>query len=965
MKNDIEFNFGGENLPNALKYPRKLNIYLIKFCYFDIFIFYVEKTKSIEVLFYEKHINPKSIHILPNVDKNFCSSPDKSPNSIENHFGVLIPSFSSIQKVIYLTENPTSISISNKIHLNSNTHQKVAQITKQSNGTVILSRYGNQAIHLNDVPMTASSELKSGDKLTILGKSVYFDYPIETPSEMDLESESNTNKLTKESILKEFDDMAIDSDCINESFDNIEFPLNPGFVQAFKNLVRIYLMNPSYLSYTEKLQTITRKILLNGPSGSELMQDAIIRALAKEFKAKLLFIDDNELENRFLDTRDMYTAPSEEEMKIKNNDTVFYCKKSSGKLIPNKKAKVIRVLKDPRKVAIVIDRPTDDNHVIVVDQSLIKAKLEPFSNDNVRLIIETFEEWINSRDDKIIVYFKGPNNYIRVNAFKPFKKLMDRCEKRVIFVCASLYQEMKHKREKIALNNAMNLKPEHRNMNILCEVPQFENLESPERKLISTNRINSEATKISTLFTTKLRIPPPDDVELWQKKLNIFARKWRHNVNTMFLNNLLRKNKLICKDTIRHKLFSKKNYTYREMDHIIAYAITDSLTNYPETTVIDSESRLVISGKSILAGIESCDTIFNVKSNDSVLDNIQFENEYEKKLAEEVIPKNEINVTFDDIGALENVKQVLKELVMLPLQRPELFHGNLVKPCKGILLFGPPGTGKTMLAKAIATESGANFINIPMSSLTSKWFGDAEKYTKAIFTLASKLSPCVVFIDEVDSFLGQRGKSSYEHEAMRKMKNEFMSLWDGLKSNENERILILAATNRPFDLDEAVLRRMPRRLLVDLPDLENREKIFKVILSKEELEDDVDMKELALMTEGFSGSDIKNMCIEAAHEPIRDYIKNEKTIKPVNIEESVINEEEDDDESFWTDDTQNKIPKLDPPLRKIKMDDFRAAKKKISPSVQENSKSIEELREWNERYGEGGSRTKFTPSYFM
>jgi len=140
----------------------------------------------------------------------------------------------------------------------------------------------------------------------------------------------------------------------------------------------------------------------------------------------------------------------------------------------------------------------------------------------------------------------------------------------------------------------------------------------------------------------------------------------------------------------------------------------------------------------------------------------------------DVIPPSDIGVTFEDIGALENVKDTLKELVMLPLQRPELFcKGQLTKPCKGILLFGPPGTGKTMLAKAVATEAGANFINISMSSITSKWFGEGEKYVKVVFSLASKISPSVIFVDEVDSMLGRR-ESPGEHEAMRKMKNEFM-----------------------------------------------------------------------------------------------------------------------------------------------------------------------------------------------
>ncbi|CAL5321726.1 unnamed protein product [Camellia sinensis] len=244
----------------------------------------------------------------------------------------------------------------------------------------------------------------------------------------------------------------------------------------------------------------------------------------------------------------------------------------------------------------------------------------------------------------------------------------------------------------------------------------------------------------------------------------------------------------------------------------------------------------------------------------------------------------DIGLTFDDIGALENVKDTLKELVMLPLQRPELFcKGQLTKPCKGILLFGPPGTGKTMLAKAVATEAGANFINISMSSITSKWFGEGEKYVKAVFSLASKIAPSVVFVDEVDSMLGL-SENPGEHEAMRKMKNEFMMNWDGLRTKDAERVLVLAATNRPFDLDEAVIRRLPRRLMVNLPDAPNRGKILKVILAKEDLSPNVDWDSIASMTGGYSGSDLK-LCVTAAHCPIREILEKEKKERAAALSE--------------------------------------------------------------------------------
>ena len=325
------------------------------------------------------------------------------------------------------------------------------------------------------------------------------------------------------------------------------------------------------------------------------------------------------------------------------------------------------------------------------------------------------------------------------------------------------------------------------------------------------------------------------------------------------------------------------------------------------------------------------------------------ENEFEKKLLGDVIPPTDIGVTFDDIGALENVKDTLKELVMLPLQRPELFcKGQLTKPCKGILLFGPPGTGKTMLAKAVATEAGANFINISMSSITSKWFGEGEKYVKAVFSLASKIAPSVIFVDEVDSMLGRR-ENPGEHEAMRKMKNEFMVNWDGLRTKDKERILVLAATNRPFDLDEAVIRRLPRRLMVNLPDAPNREKILKVILAKEDLAMDVDLDALANMTDGYSGSDLKNLCVTAAHCPIREILEKEKKERSVAQAEN------------------KPLPRLcsSADIRPLKMEDFKYAHEQVCASVSSESNNMNELLQWNDLYGEGGSRKMRSLSYFM
>ncbi|KAE8697910.1 universal stress protein A-like protein-like [Hibiscus syriacus] len=271
------------------------------------------------------------------------------------------------------------------------------------------------------------------------------------------------------------------------------------------------------------------------------------------------------------------------------------------------------------------------------------------------------------------------------------------------------------------------------------------------------------------------------------------------------------------------------------VEKVVGWALSHHLMNSSEALIKDA--KLIVSTESIKYGLNILQGIQNEsKSLKKSLKDVVTDNEFEKKLLADVIPPTDIGVSFDDIGALENVKDTLKELVMLPLQRPELFcKGQLTKPCKGILLFGPPGTGKTMLAKAVATEAGANFINISMSGITSKWFGEGEKYVKAVFSLASKIAPSVIFVDEVDSMLGRR------------------------ENPDKERVLVLAATNRPFDLDEAVIRRLPRRQLFCVVSLSCCKKILIVILAKEELSPNVDLEAIANMTDGYSGSDLKGL----------------------------------------------------------------------------------------------------------
>ncbi|KAJ2447545.1 mitochondrial dynamin GTPase Msp1 [Coemansia sp. RSA 2424] len=248
-------------------------------------------------------------------------------------------------------------------------------------------------------------------------------------------------------------------------------------------------------------------------------------------------------------------------------------------------------------------------------------------------------------------------------------------------------------------------------------------------------------------------------------------------------------------------------------------------------------------------------------------------NDYENTIMGEVILPDDVTVTFGQIGGLDDIIQDLNESVIYPLNHPELFtspSGLLGSP-KGLLLYGPPGCGKTMMAKALAKESGAAFINVHLSTLQDKWFGESNRLIRAVFSLAEKLQPAIIFIDEIDAFL--RTRQSTEHEVSATMKAEFMTLWDGLMSSEGARVVVLGATNRPNDIDAAILRRMPKRFYVGPPGPEQRRQILSIMLKNADIEDGFDLDALVSATGGMTGSDLKEMCRNAAIRPLREYIR--------------------------------------------------------------------------------------------
>ncbi|KAI8934795.1 hypothetical protein NX059_008480 [Plenodomus lindquistii] len=235
---------------------------------------------------------------------------------------------------------------------------------------------------------------------------------------------------------------------------------------------------------------------------------------------------------------------------------------------------------------------------------------------------------------------------------------------------------------------------------------------------------------------------------------------------------------------------------------------------------------------------------------------------HEKSLMAGIADPDQIKTTFDQVHVPKETIDSLRTITSLSLLRPEAFSYGILAAEKisGALLYGPPGTGKTLLAKAVAKESGSTVLEVSGSQIMDKWVGEGEKNVAAIFSLARKLSPCIVFLDEADAVLASRD-AARERSSHRDILNQFLKEWDGLNDMS---VFVMVATNRPFDLDDAVIRRLPRRLLVDLPTQADRREILRIHLTGEQLDDSVDLEDLSKRTPFYSGSDLKNVAVSAA-----------------------------------------------------------------------------------------------------
>ncbi|KAJ3824363.1 hypothetical protein EV361DRAFT_944916 [Lentinula raphanica] len=376
---------------------------------------------------------------------------------------------------------------------------------------------------------------------------------------------------------------------------------------------------------------------------------------------------------------------------------------------------------------------------------------------------------------------------------------------------------------------------------------------------------------------------------------------------------------------------------------------------------------------------------------DEVIENVKSDPDidpHEQRLLSSIVDAATMTTTFSQVHLPAHTIDSVRSIVSLPLLHPGAFQTGILKQhgMTGCLLFGPPGTGKTLVVRALAKEAGCRMMVISPSDVMDMYVGEGEKLVHAVFSLARKIAPCVIFLDEIDALFSARMSTRQNGSgfAQRGIITEFMQEMDGLKTSRDDNVIVIGATNRPFDLDDAVLRRLPRRLLVDLPGVAERHEILKILLRDEMLSDDVDIGVLAKQTESFSGSDLKHLCVAAALDAVKEHVKlpwrvsvssnlSDAPATPNKVNEEPPSSLENTSAELTTplslDDAQQSeamkpTSKLTPPSdsaphqRILARRHFDKALKEITPSSSESLGSLADLRKWNEEFGEGRKERK-------
>ncbi|KAI4302935.1 hypothetical protein MLD38_038623 [Melastoma candidum] len=801
-------------------------------------------------------------------------------------------------------------------------------------------------------------------------------------------TDSSPNFFTVETLEKEMLKMVVDGKDSQVTFDKFPYYLSEQTRVLLTSAAYVHLKNADVSKYTRNLSPASRAILLSGPA--ELYQQMLAKALAHHFDAKLLLLDVTDFS---LKIQSKYGSGNKE-YSFKRSPSESTLGRLSGflgslSIFPQKEeTKAVGSslrrqnsgfdngtrgvdgsgLPKLRKTTSVADNISSITQLPPTNSAPLK-RTSSWSFDEKLLIQSLYKVLVFiSKTCPIVLYLRDVDKLLFKSSriYTLFHKMLNKLSGSVLILGSriseseSIYGEVSDQLASV-FPYSIEIRPPEDENNLVNWKSQLE--EDMKAIQVQDNRIHiMEVLSSNDLDCDDLEsICVPDTMVLSnyieEVVMSAISYHLMKNANPEYRNGKL----LISSESLSHGLsiFQEGNASGKDMVKLEAHVekseepgTRGDVVGKSESPDVDKKGTTETLVPTPKAEVDKSSTPTKAAVE------VPPDNEFEKRIRPEVIPASEIEVTFADIGALDETKESLQELVMLPLRRPDLFRGGLLKPCRGILLFGPPGTGKTMLAKAVAREAGASFINVSMSTITSKWFGEDEKNVRALFTLAAKVSPTIIFVDEVDSMLGQRSRAG-EHEAMRKIKNEFMTHWDGLLSKAGERILVLAATNRPFDLDEAIIRRFERRIMIGLPGTENRENILKTLLAKEKVKEGFDYKELATMTEGYSGSDLKNLCTTAAYRPVRELLQQEmkkemgNAKEPESGDDLVVNEGSSDQEERTV------------VLRALTMDDFKHAKDQVAASYATDGASMAELKQWNELYGEGGSRKKQQLTYFL